>query len=91
MVAPSISNSQDSLLSIRFPFFVNAKQAKLMISTVTGSLQLSMAVADKDWNVAMGVGEHIIADFPNSRMAEEIKTKMEVLKQNVQYHVMSGQ
>jgi len=54
-------------------------------------VQFSMAVADKDWNVALGVGEHIIADFPNSRMAEEIKTKMEVLKQNVQYHVMSGQ
>ena len=54
-------------------------------------VQFSMAVADKNWNSALGVGEHIIEDFPNSRMAEEIKTKMEVLKQNVQYHVVSGQ
>ena len=54
-------------------------------------VQFSMAVADKDWNSALDVGEHIIADFPNSRMAGEIKTKMEVLKQNVQYHVVNSQ
>ncbi len=54
-------------------------------------VQFSMAVSDKDWNSALGVGEHIIADFPNSRMAGEIQTKMEVLKQNVQYHVVSSQ
>ncbi|MCF7976082.1 MAG: hypothetical protein K9N55_19850 [Phycisphaerae bacterium] len=54
-------------------------------------VQFSMAVADKDWNTALEVGEHIIEDFPNSRMAEEIRTKMEVLKQNVQYHVVSSE
>ena len=54
-------------------------------------VQFSMAVSDKDWNAAMEVGETIITDFPNSRMAEEIKAKMEVLKQNVQYHVLSSQ
>jgi hypothetical protein len=50
-----------------------------------------MAVSDKDWNAALGVGEQIIEEFPNSRMAGEINTKMEVLKQNVQYHVVSNQ
>jgi tetratricopeptide (TPR) repeat protein len=54
-------------------------------------VQFSMAVSDKDWNAALGVGEQIIEEFPNSRMAGEINTKMEVLKQNVQYHVVSNQ
>lgn len=53
-------------------------------------VQFSMAVSDKDWNSALEVGERIIEDFPNSRMAGEIRTKMEVLKQNVQYHVVDS-
>ena len=47
-------------------------------------VQFSMAVAEKRWTAALEVGEQIVVDFPNSRMAEEIRTKLEVLKRNVQ-------
>ena len=47
-------------------------------------VQFSIAVAEKRWTSALGVGQQIITDFPNSRMSEEIRGKLEVLKQNVQ-------
>lgn len=47
-------------------------------------VQFSIAVAEKQWTGALGIGQQIITDFPNSRMSEEIRGKLEVLKQNVQ-------
>lgn len=47
-------------------------------------VQFSMAVSDKQWEAALDVGQQIVRDFPNSRMAEEIQTKLDVLRQNVQ-------
>ena len=47
-------------------------------------VQFSIAVAEKQWISALNIGEHIIKDFPNSRMSEEIHGKLDVLKQNVQ-------
>jgi len=47
-------------------------------------VQFSIAVAEKQWTSALGIGQQIITDFPNSRMSEEIRGKLEVLTQNVQ-------
>lgn len=47
-------------------------------------VQFSMAVSDRQWETALDVGQQIVRDFPNSRMAEEIRTKIDVLRQNVQ-------
>ena len=47
-------------------------------------VQFSIAVTEKQWNSALNIGQHIIKDFPNSKMSEEIHGKLEVLKQNVQ-------
>jgi len=47
-------------------------------------VQFAIAVTEKRWVDALEVGQHIIADFPNSRMSEEIRGKLDVLKQNVQ-------
>ncbi|GAI66954.1 unnamed protein product, partial [marine sediment metagenome] len=47
-------------------------------------VQFSIAVAEKRWTSALDVGQKIITDFPNSRMSEEIRGKLEVLTQNVQ-------
>jgi hypothetical protein len=49
-------------------------------------VQFSMAVSDRKWGDALEVGERIITDFPNSKMSEEIRGKLAVLKQNVQMH-----
>ena len=46
-------------------------------------VQFAIAVTEKRWVGALDVGQHIIADFPNSKMSEEIRTKLDVLKQNV--------
>lgn len=43
-------------------------------------VKFSIAVADKQWPEAIDAGQDIIKDFPNSRMANEIRSKMPVLK-----------
>jgi hypothetical protein len=45
-------------------------------------VQFALAVSGKQWVKAVGTGEEIIRDFPNSRMAEEIREKLETLKVN---------
>jgi len=47
-------------------------------------VQFSIAITEKQWASALGIGQQIITDFPNSRMSEEIRGKLEVLTQNVQ-------
>lgn len=47
-------------------------------------VQFSNAVAEKQWTNALTIGQQIISDFPNSKMSEEIRSKLDVLKQNVQ-------
>jgi hypothetical protein len=47
-------------------------------------VQFSIAVSEKRWTDALDIGQRIVSDFPNSRMADEIREKLDVLKQNVQ-------
>jgi hypothetical protein len=46
--------------------------------------QFSLAVSRKSWNQAVALGEQITRDFPNSKMAEEIGEKMEILRQKLE-------
>jgi hypothetical protein len=47
-------------------------------------VQFSIAVTEKRWENALQTGEQIIRNFPNSKMAEEIREKMTVLREKVQ-------
>ncbi len=47
-------------------------------------VQFAIAVTEKKMVGALDIGQHIIEDFPNSKMSEEIRGKLDVLKQNVQ-------
>jgi len=47
-------------------------------------VQFSIAVTEKRWEQALEIGQKITRDFPNSKMAEEISRKLDVLRQNVQ-------
>ena len=44
-------------------------------------VQFKMAVQDKDWIMAAQVGEHIIREFPNTRMAGEIREMIDPLRE----------
>jgi len=46
-------------------------------------VQFSLAVSEKQWDTALKTGEQIIKEFPNSKMAEEIREKIDVLRQRV--------
>jgi len=45
-------------------------------------LQFKLAVHDKEWNTAVEVGEEIMGKFPNSRMADEVRELIGVLRGN---------
>lgn len=44
-------------------------------------VEFSLAVADRRWSDALQSGEQIMSDFPNSRMAQEIREKIEILRE----------
>jgi hypothetical protein len=44
-------------------------------------VQFSLAVSGSHWRKAFEVGQEIISHYPNSRMAEEIRDKIDVLEQ----------
>jgi hypothetical protein len=44
-------------------------------------VEFALAVTEKRWKQALAVGEQIARDFPNSRMAHEIRGKMDILQQ----------
>ncbi|MFO0972364.1 MAG: hypothetical protein U1A27_02845 [Phycisphaerae bacterium] len=43
-------------------------------------VQFSIAVTDRNWAAALHVGEQIIHEFPNSRMAAEVREHLEALR-----------
>lgn len=43
--------------------------------------QFTLTVRDHRWHEALRLGEAIIREFPNSRMAQEVRDKMELLRQ----------
>lgn len=45
----------------------------------------AMAISDKKWGEALELGQQIMRDFPNSRMSGEIREKLNVLQQNVEF------
>ena len=47
-------------------------------------VKFSIAVTEKNWSAALLAGRQIIAEFPNSRMADEVKGKLDILTQNAQ-------
>lgn len=44
------------------------------------SVQFNIAVRDRNWSEAVKAGNHIIREFPNSKMADEVRSMLEVLR-----------
>jgi len=44
-------------------------------------VQFALAVSDKHWVKALETGQEIIRGFPNSRIADEIRSKMAILRE----------
>jgi len=43
-------------------------------------VQFAIAVADQNWTFAVATGEEIIREYPNSRMAREVREKLDLLR-----------
>lgn len=55
-------------------------------------VQFKMAVHDHEWLQAVNIGEQIVREFPNSRMAEEVRGMIDALRQRAadQHAAQSG-
>lgn len=47
-------------------------------------VEFSLAVTEQQWAAAFAAGQQIIRDFPNSRMAREIREKIDILQERAQ-------
>lgn len=57
------------------------------------SVQFNIAVRDRNWAEAVRVGNDIVREFPNSKMAEEVRSMIEVLQTRATHaavHAASG-
>ncbi|MBN1942960.1 MAG: hypothetical protein JW849_06665 [Phycisphaerae bacterium] len=43
-------------------------------------VQFAIAVADQNWAFAVATGEEIVGEYPNSRMAREVREKLDLLR-----------
>ena len=43
-------------------------------------VQFKLAIQDKDWKQSVTVGEQIIREFPNTKMADEVRSMLDVLR-----------
>lgn len=48
-------------------------------------LQFRFAVSEKRWGDALGVGLELIREFPNSRMADEVRSTLDVLRERAHH------
>ena len=44
-------------------------------------VQFSIHVADQRWDQALATGQEIVREFPNTRMAQEVREKLDLLRQ----------
>lgn len=54
-------------------------------------VEFQMAVAEKNWSQALRAGKQIVQGFPNSRMAAEIRTKMDILQERARQAAKTAQ
>ncbi|HUU59023.1 MAG TPA: hypothetical protein VMZ50_05730 [Phycisphaerae bacterium] len=47
-------------------------------------VQFAISVTDEQWAAAVATGEEIIREFPNTRMAQEVREKMDLLRSRAQ-------
>lgn len=46
-------------------------------------IQFKQAVQDQSWAQAIDIGEQIVSEFPNSRMAQEVRSRLDLLHANM--------
>jgi hypothetical protein len=74
----------------RLDVYLTPAEAETMQETARGIFkeklsilrtQFAMAVQDRRWNEALTLGDQIMTEFPNTRMAQEVREKMDMLRQ----------
>ena len=52
-------------------------------------VQFTMFVTEKQWAKALDVGKKIIEEFPNTRIAQEVREKLDILEQRARQPLTS--
>ena len=70
--------------------YLTPQEAEAYLETARGvigqarenlALRFRLAVSDRDWIEALQAGEQVLREFPNSKMADEVRDMMDVLRE----------
>jgi hypothetical protein len=70
--------------------YLNSAEAEPFRETARGvigkkrdnlGVQFKLAVSDKEWTQAVRIGEQIIREFPNTKMADEVRSMLDLLRE----------
>jgi len=70
--------------------YLTPQEAEAYLETARGvigqarenlAVRFRMAVSDRDWVDALRAGEQVLRDFPNSKMADEVRDMMDLLRE----------
>jgi len=70
--------------------YLTPQEAEAYLETARGvigqarenlAVRFRMAVSDRDWVDALQAGEQVLREFPNSKMADEVRDMMDVLRE----------
>ena len=89
--AAEVSDNEKAMALLKeLDTYLTPQEAEAYLETARGvvgqarentAVRFRMAVSDRDWIEAVNVGEQIIRDFPNSKMANEARDMMDVLRE----------
>jgi outer membrane protein assembly factor BamD (BamD/ComL family) len=54
-------------------------------------VQFKLAMHDKEWTRSVEVGQQIIREFPNTKMADEVRGMLDMLRQRAADEQAAGQ
>lgn len=89
--ASEVGNTEKAMAMLKeLDMYLSPQEAEAYLETARGvisqarenvAVRFRLAVSDRDWVEALQIGEQIIREFPNSKMADEARGMMDVLRE----------
>jgi len=89
--AAELGDTEKAMMLLKeLDMYLTPQEAEAYLETARGvigqarenlAVRFRMAVSDRDWVDALQAGEQVLRDFPNSKMADEVRDMMDVLRE----------
>ena len=89
--AAELGDTEKAMMLLKeLDMYLTPQEAEAYLETARGvigqarenlAVRFRMAVSDRDWVDALQAGEQVLREFPNSKMADEVRDMMDVLRE----------